>query len=248
MSSKFVKKVQSLKHKKYRNHYQLYFIEGKRILKAAIDSKTVIDKIICSESYYQKRTTKEVTKIHKNIKVISDTDFKKISSTKTPSGIAATCKIGKEKIIDYSKPKWVFLDNISDPGNLGTILRTGLWFGLKDIALSSNCVDSLNPKVLRSGMGAHFGINIYKNVHLESFKKSHKIIATATNGESIAEFNFPEKFIITFSNEAHGISEKNHELIDDIVRIESPAKKSQMKDSLNVSCAASIAMYIISSI
>ena len=247
MNSKFLKKVQSLKHKKYRNHYQLYFIEGERILQSAIDSRIIIDRIIYSESYYQKRAKQKVVKIQKNIKVISDTEFKKISSTRTPSGIAAVCKMEKEKELDYSKPKWIFLDNISDPGNLGTILRTGLWFGLKDIALSSNCVDSLNPKVLRSGMGAHFGINIYKNIDLENFKKSHKIIATSTSGRNIAEFNFPKKFVITFSNEAHGISKNYHELIDNIVRIKSSAKRNQMKDSLNVSCAASIAMYIISS-
>ena len=71
--------------------------------------------------------------------------------------------------------KWLYLDKISDPGNMGTLIRSCEWFGIKNIALSSKCADPYNPKTLRAAMGAHFVVSIYPNTDLSIFKNTHKI-------------------------------------------------------------------------
>ena len=98
--------------------------------------------------------------------------MKKICSTKSPSGIAATCMIPKQNVVDLDASEWLYLDRISDPGNLGSILRSASWFGFKNIALSPKSVDPYNSKTVRSAMGAHFAVNLYKEVELDQFSEN----------------------------------------------------------------------------
>ena len=100
-------------------------------------------------------------------------EMKKICSTKPPSGIAAICMIPKQNVVDLNENKWLYLDRISDPGNLGSILRSASWFGFKNIALSPKSVDPYNSKTVRSAMGAHFAINLYREVELNQFFETH---------------------------------------------------------------------------
>ena len=92
---------------------------------------------------------------------IKNSELRKISNNKNPQGIIAICDFMPMKIsdVELDQLNWIVLDNISDPGNLGTILRTAEWFGIKNIFISSDSVDLYNEKVLRSGMGAHFYLN-----------------------------------------------------------------------------------------
>ena len=175
------------------------------------------------------------------IKVITDSQFKSISSTSTPSGIAALCNMPRSPYIDFKVREWIYLDKIRDPGNLGTILRSALWFGFKNIMLSSKSVDPYNPKAIRSGMGSHFGLNLYQNIRLDDFTKTHFIISGSTRGENISNFKLPEKYILVLGNEAHGISKGIEPLIQKSVSI----KKLGRGESLNLSSAASILMYAL---
>ena len=172
-------------------------------------------------------------------KIITDSQFKKISSTSTPSGIAALCNIPRSPYIDFKVRKWIYLDKIRDPGNLGTILRSALWFGFKNIILSSKSVDPYNPKAIRSGMGSHFGLNLYQNIRLNDFIKTHLIVSGSTCGEDISVFKLPEKYVLVLGNEAHGISKNIEPLIQKSVSI----KRLGEGESLNLSSAASILMY-----
>ena len=135
----------------------------------------------------------------------------------------------------------MYFDQISDPGNLGTLLRSASWFGLKNIALSPRSVDPYNPKVVRAAMGAHFGINLYINVNLNKFLKTHTIIAASQKGTDITYFNFPKKSVFVFGNEAHGISTKRMKIIQEFITI----KRFGIGESLNIASAASIVMHMI---
>jgi TrmH family RNA methyltransferase len=173
--------------------------------------------------------------------VITKNDFTKLSTTQTPQEIigifkisAARKEIDKDSII-------VGLENISDPGNLGTILRTCEWFGVKTVILSKECAEVFNPKVVRSSMGAVFKLNILTGVDLiENIKDLRKSNYNAyyadMNGIDYRKFNYDRRLIITFCNEAFGPSDELKEVCDNSITI--PPKGNI--DSLNVSAAAAI--------
>jgi len=236
-----IKKIQSLRYKKYRYTHHQFFIEGKRLVKAALEAKNKFNAL-----YVTNRFTKdnkkwlEPFKSHNlNIIDISSKIMEKISNTKTPSGIAAVCILPKYSKPDNKVNHWLYLDSISDPGNLGSLFRSAAWFGFTHIALSSDCVDPYNPKVIRAGMGAHFQLKINVGLELKTFSKSHIIIGADQNGTPISNNMIPEKFILVLGNEAHGLSENIGSLISQKISIE----KLGFGESLNVGIAGAILMY-----
>ncbi len=134
----------------------------------------------------------------------------------------------------------VYLDNVSDPGNAGTILRNCDWFGIKDVLMSEGSVELYNPKVVRSSMGSIFHLNIYEDVspaHLQELKgKGYRLICSDLAGEDLFDFKPPEKCIVVFSNEAHGPGNEIRERADHIVSI----RKKGKAESLNVASASAV--------
>ena len=137
--------------------------------------------------------------------------------------------------------KWIYLDKISDPGNMGTLIRSCEWFGINNIALSPKCADQYNPKSIRAAMGAHFGVTIHKNTDLSIFKKTHRIIAADLRGENASTYEFPNKCVLVLGSEAHGISYQNLGYVKDFIFI----NKLGSGTSLNVSTAGSILIYLL---
>ena len=121
-------------------------------------------------------------------------------------------------------------------------MRSALWFNFKNIALSKDCVDPYNPKVVRSSMGALFSLSIHRNINLEVFKKRYQIIGTSQRESNLDTFKTPEKFILIIGSEAKGISKKNQKHVNSRLGI----KRVGNGDSLNAAIAASIIMYKLS--
>ena len=238
------KKISFLKHKKYREKNSLFICEGKRSILSALLTPQVIYKIYFSKSFISKN--KEIISKANSLKVPSKELPKKeleyLSQTKSPSGILALCILSKEVELNLTVKKWLFLDNISDPGNLGTIMRSALWFNFKNIALSKNCVDAYNPKVVRSSMGALFHLSIHRDINLKEFKKDYEIISTSQRESNLNCFKAPKKFILVIGSEARGISKENLKHINSRLGI----KRLGVGDSLNAAIAASIIMYRLS--
>lgn len=132
------------------------------------------------------------------------------------------------------------IDNISDPGNLGTIIRTCDWFGVYNILITNESVEYLNPKVLRSSMGSVFHLNIYDEVFENDIinlkSEGYQIISSDIKGKNVFNFNPEAKSVLVFSNESNGPSEMISELADKTISI--PGKGRA--ESLNVSSAAAI--------
>ena len=242
MNDRLIKRLKLLKQSKHRKVKNQFVAEGKRLVGEAINYSGTVDALFCTQTFYNKNVNSWQGFLRADnsmIKVITDSQFKSISSTSTPSGIAALCNIPRRPYIDFKVREWIYLDKIRDPGNLGTILRSALWFGFKNIILSSESVDPYNPKAIRSGMGSHFGLNLYQNIRLNDFIKTHLIVSGSTCGEDISDFKLPERYVLVLGNEAHGISKKIEPLIQKSVSI----KKLGEGESLNLSSAASILMY-----
>lgn len=242
-SNETIKYFISLNDKKTRMNAKRFIVEGYHLVNEA--SKTnLLEAVISSDE-------KELKKIN-NVKryLVSDAIINKIATTKNPQNILGIVKMLDHNItnlvpiIKENKTKLIMLDDVNDPGNLGTIIRTAAGLGYDGIIMSPNTVDLYNEKVIRSTQGVMFKIPIIKANLQEVIKllKKEKVfcIGTAlTNAKDVKHITKKDKFAICLGNEAKGISKEVLDSMDENVRI---AMKNDV-ESLNVSIAAGIIMY-----
>ena len=236
--NELVKKIKKLKEKKYRDLENSYIIEGIKLLKEAIQEKAKIKQIVlCDDCEKQENIPKEfMYEIAKyDCTYVTKKIFKYLSEVQTPQGILAVIeKNNKDKEIDYSQDIIVALDDVQDPGNLGTILRTVDSIGITQILVSKGTADSYNPKVVRSTMGAIFRIKIIECEDLaktlkEIRKHKLKIVVSSLQTEnSIYDINYNKK-VIVIGNEANGVEEKIQEIADEKVKIPMLRKNRKLK-------------------
>ena len=236
ITKKYIKFIKSLRLKKNRYLHQKFIVEGEKNIDALLHSDFKVDKIIISKKIIQKKKINNV-----EILIASSSEMKQISNFKTPSNIFAIVNM-KEKIIYEKQKKILVLDNITDPGNLGNIIRSSHWFNIELIVLSKNCVDIYNDKVIQSSMGSIFGIDfIYNDISkfLTNCVDIPKISTTLSGNEFDENISF-ESFALIIGSESHGIRKEILELSDYNYKL---STKSQNIDSLNVASAAAIFMY-----
>lgn len=242
-SNETIKYFISLNDKKTRMNAKRFIVEGYHLVNEA--SKTnLLEAIISTDE-------KELKKIN-NVKryLVNDAIINKIATTKNPQNILGIVKMLDHNItnllpiIKGNKTKLIMLDDVNDPGNLGTIIRTAAGLGYDGIIMSPNTVDLYNEKVIRSTQGVMFKIPIIKANLQEVIKmlKKEKVfcIGTAlTNAKDVKHITKKDKFAICLGNEAKGISKEVLDSMDENVKI---AMKNDV-ESLNVSIAAGIIMY-----
>ena len=232
------KQVKSLHLKKYRSLNNQFIVEGSRSVSSAIDAKAIIDSVFYTLDFSKKNPTllEKVNRIPS--KIVSSKEISKLSPSANPSGILATCKIPKFEPFNKNK-NIIFLDNVSDPGNLGTILRTALWFGIDQIGYSSKSIDPYNPKVVRSAMGAHFSISWLGELSLDDIK-GYKILGADHRGKSIHTINIDnQRWALIMGSEAQGISKSAHSCIDELIGI----PKVGEGESLNIGVSMGILLH-----
>ena len=246
--NELIKHIKKLKDKKYRDENNEYIIEGVKLIEEAVQEKAKIKKvIICDDTT---RTYEIPTNIMLEIAkyeciYVTDKIFSSITQVTNPQGIMAIIEKNTEnQEIDYSEDIIVALDNVQDPGNLGTILRTVDSIGLKQIIVSKDTVDAFNSKVVRSTMGAIFRIKIIETSDLiqsiKEMRKHHfKLMVTSLQADtSIYDIEFNKK-IIVIGNESNGVSKEIQDMADEKAKIPMLGKT----ESLNASVAAGIVMY-----
>ena len=221
--------LKSLALKKNRVKYNKIIVEGTKTIKEFIDSKYKLEQLYSLDS-------KKINNFHPEI--ITKSQLKSISSQKTPNGTLAVFNIADKSIQDSSF--YVVLDNISDPGNLGTIIRTCEWFGINQIICSNSSVDCYNPKVIQSSMGSLSRVNVIYTEIFEFLKsKNLPIYAADLKGEQLKKSKISDKCIWVFGSESHGISEKIKKLVDNSFTI--PKYNEDVKtESLNLSTSLAI--------
>ena len=239
-----VKKVKSLKEKKFRDEYNQYIIEGERFVGEAIKEKANIDYIFVEEGYNWNNIEVDSNKVIQ----VSKSVMEAMSCVKNSQGILALVYKEPQTSIDSidlnDERFFLILDNVQDPGNVGTIIRTADSIGLKYIFVRDTSCDIYNPKVLRSTMGSIFRVkclmfnDIYKLV--DSLKSNGiKVYATSLDTDtSIYNCDF-EKSAVVVGNEANGVDEEFFKVADKIIKI--PMRGNA--ESLNVAVASSIIMY-----
>lgn len=242
---KFLKK---LKDKKYRDQENSYIIEGAKLIKEAIQENIKIKMVIlcdgCSaENAIDSDLKYEIAKYE--CICVSEKIFLGLTNVVNPQGILAVVeKNNNTNEIDYNDDLFLILDDLQDPGNMGTILRTADSINLKQIIVSKGSADVYNPKVVRSTMGAIFRIKVIESDDLSKTikeMKKHKIKVAATSlqtDKSIYDINY-EKTAIVIGNEANGVSDKVLETVDEKIKIPMAGKT----ESLNASVATAIVLY-----
>lgn len=246
--NELIKHIKKLKDKKERDSSNEYLIEGIKLIQEAIQENVNIKQIIvCDDCDKTESIPKDLMyEIAKyDCVYVTKKIFKYISEVQQPQGILAIIdKNNSDSEIDYTQDIIVALDDVQDPGNLGTILRTVDSIGLTQILVSKGTADSYNPKVVRSTMGAIFRIKIIESEDLEKTlreikKHKFKVVVTSLQTEnSIYEINYNKK-VIVIGNEAKGVEKNIQELADEKIKIPMLGKT----ESLNASVATGIVLY-----
>lgn len=240
-----IKEIKKLKEKKYRENK--YIVEGIKMVNEAINEKASIDKIV----FCNLDLEREIKNLNQfNYIEVSEKVFKELTDVVTPQGVLAVINKESEtdsiaiKGVDTSARYILALDNLQDPGNLGTIIRTADAANLKQIIVSKDTVDAYSPKVIRATMGAIFRVKIIevenlKETLLSLQKRNFKIVTTSLQTEnSIYDIDYKNK-VVVIGNEANGVEKEIQDLSDYKVKIPMIGKT----ESLNAAVAASIMIY-----
>lgn len=246
--NEFIKHIKKLKDKKYRDINKEFIVEGIKLIKEAIEEKAEIKQIvICDNCQNTDIIPKELMYEIAKYECIYVTEkiFSSITDVNTPQGILAIMgRNNEETHIDYTQDIIIALDDIQDPGNLGTILRTIDSIGLNQILVSKGTADSYNSKVVRSTMGAIFRVKIIECEDLEKTLKEVKrqkyelVITSLQTKNSIYDIEYNKK-VIVIGNEGNGVSKKIQDMADVKVKIPMIGKT----ESLNASVATGIVLY-----
>ncbi|MGB3105850.1 MULTISPECIES: TrmH family RNA methyltransferase [Sphingobacterium] len=229
--------ITSLQNKKYRKQHGLFIVEGIKSVMEFISSSYEVESI-----FYTDDANTKVGKISHNIKSheLTETEFQKISALKSPQGILALVKLPLQQKIVPSNLKNKFslvLDDVQDPGNLGTIIRTAEWFGIEHIICSIGTVDAYNPKVVQATMGSLARLQIHYTDLTDFIPATGlKVYGALLDGQSIYQTVWAKEGLIVMGNEGNGISDEIIPLINQAVTI----PRLGQAESLNVAVATTI--------
>lgn len=226
-----IKFIKSLQQKKYRNQHGMFVVEGIKTVQELLDSSFEPYKVyaIAAGLVHTDRV---------EIELIPGSDLQRMSSLKNPNKVLGVFKIPEKKPV--KDQGWILaLDDVRDPGNLGTIIRLCDWFGIRQLVCSENTVDCYNPKVLQATMGSITRVDlVYTDLVQFVRTSSLPVYGTFMDGESVHAKKMPKKGILIMGNEANGISTAIENLVDQ--RIGVPQFGGTDTESLNVATATAI--------
>lgn len=201
LSKSEIKRLNALKIKKYRVSEGLFVAEGPKILMDFIQSGQIPESVYFTSSHAHHFD--DVPDEKKSL--VTEEELKKISSLMHPQGCLGVFPIPEEKPV--GKEKWLLaLDNIQDPGNMGTLIRIADWFGIGDILCSEDTVDCYNPKVVQASMGSLARMRMhYLDLNKWLPETDRPVFAGILDGEDIRKVDFPEKGVLLIGNEGNGI-------------------------------------------
>ena len=238
ISKSDIKYIQSLAHKKFRDEERLFIVEGVKMVEELISSASDnIDRVFATKNWVERQLPNTV--VNKLTVVIEEHELAKISQHKTPNEVLALVKFPKfQNEYNTDNKLTLVLDQIQDPGNLGTIIRTCDWFGINQIICSLDTVDNYNPKVIQSAMGSILHVEvIYRSLPtFLSTVQDIPIYAAVLNGKSIHDIAIAKPSLLLIGNESNGISKEVLAFATEKITI----PKLGQAESLNAAIASGI--------
>ncbi|MBB6610251.1 RNA methyltransferase [Pontibacter sp. Tf4] len=237
LSKAVIKYINSLQVKKYRNQHQAFVVEGAKSVIELLQSDFELQHLFVTDQFEQEH--KKLLK-DKAYEVVSETDLVKAGTYATNNAALAVAHMRRLPALQvYSSELVIALDDIRDPGNLGTIIRIADWYGIQKIICSENCADFYNPKVIAATMGSFTRLQVhYLNLEnwLQQHAATHQIYGASLDGENIHRMELQPQGIVVMGNEANGIRPEVAAHINQLVKI--PA--FGQAESLNVATATAI--------
>lgn len=241
LSKNQIKQIQSLQLKKFRDSQQLFIVEGVKSVSEVLETKPDLLKEVFATSDFIRSYFTQLQSPAISFTEITEADLKKISLQPSPNQVIAICRYFPpiNDVFDFKNKFSLYLDNVRDPGNMGTIIRLANWFGISTLYCSPASCDFYNPKVIQSTMGAFLRVTV---VHIELADLIKKqsittIYGAVLNGKTI----FKEKLengLIVIGNEANGIHTNNLKFVNRPITI--PANQQNGTESLNAAMATAI--------
>jgi len=233
------KYIKSLQLKKYQKQEQKFLVEGEKIVLEILNSRYKITILLATKRFldvYQHLFDKKYFEIIE----VNENELAKIGTLKTNNIALAVVEIPENKEIDFSKISLLpVFDDLQDPGNLGSILRTCDWYGIETMVLSEGSVDMYNPKVVQASMGSFTRVKVqYTNLTMLLENTEIPVFGTKTKGDSIYDISWPEQVIILFGNESRGL----HESLNTYLKKEISIPKFGGAESLNVGIATAVVL------
>ena len=229
--------IKSLHQKKYRKETGFFIIEGIKSIVEFLNSDYQLHSI-----YYTAQNFPALPKVKTNINLfeVTETELQKISTLQTPQGILALVHIPPKQVVNFNALKNSFslvLDDVQDPGNFGTIIRTADWFGIKNVICSENTVEAYNPKTVQSTMGSLCRVNVVYTPLLPFLAAANlPIFGALLNGDNMYQTKWGNEGLILLGNEGHGISD----LLLEKINIPVTIPRFGEAESLNVAVSAAI--------
>jgi RNA methyltransferase, TrmH family len=240
-----VEEYRALRRKEGRSAAGQFLLEGWRALAAAVAAEAPIVSVAARTDELKRVELAAIWKLGLPIRALSERDLGRISATEHSQGVVARIRIVRHELTELLKPGnrlLLSLDGVSDPGNLGTLIRTADWFGAAGVLLSQGCVDPFNEKVVRAAAGSLFHVPIVSDLDLPAALRIAKsagfevTIADAAGTVSLTDWRPPKRSAIVLGSEAHGVSDGVREIADAAVAI----PRSGRAESLNVAVAAGV--------
>ncbi len=242
LSKKLTAHIRSLKLKKFRDQIGEFMVEGPKTVSELLESEWEVRNIICTEDFYNDKEAL-INATGAEISIVNDNELKKASNLSTPNKVLAVAPYPAyytDGII--LKSRFILaLDQMQDPGNLGTAVRTADWFGINQIVCSNDSADIFNPKVIQSTMGSFLRVRVsYTSLPLFIEENDdYMVLGSFQEGESVYDFDEKKKKILIIGNESQGISKEVGGMIERRLTVPSLSGRTE---SLNAAVAASLIM------
>lgn len=233
-----IKQIASLRQQKHRKELGLFIVEGRKMTEELLHSDFETVGLYATEAFHAEYPSLS------NAEIVSEMQMEQMSGLDTPPGILAVVKIPQQGEIKTRSRLILALDGIANPGNMGTLLRTAEWFGIRDVVCSSDCVELWNPKVVQATMGSLFRVKVWTTdlvAFLSKAKNEGKAVYGALlEGENLFQLKEKPEGIIVIGSESHGIRKEVLPYITHPITI--PRIGDSKTESLNAAVAGAIIM------
>lgn len=239
LSKNTIKWINALRHKKYRQKYNKFIVEGDKMAEEILEqNRWKIDRIFALPPWIEKHDNR-LSRHRQKVEAITPAELKKLSTLRTPNQVLAVLDRREYKpLSNGTGEKVLYLDGIQDPGNMGTILRIADWFGLSRVFCSEDCADLYNPKVIQSSMGAFLRVDC-RRLPLAELRRSwpeHSVMGAVLDGENAFRAGWPAQGILVMGSEGRGITDHVEKLLTQRLTI----PKAGRAESLNAGVACGI--------
>lgn len=244
VSKNTIKLIKSLALKKNRLKQNLFLVEGDKNVSEVLDSAFCVENLLATSKFLD--DNKALIKKAKLVTEATQQEIELTSLLKNPQNSIAICKLPKSKEIpnNFKTDFCIYLDDIQDPGNLGTIIRICDWFGMNQLFCSPKTADLFNPKVIQASMGSFCRIEVFytpfETVAKLAKNENFPILGAFLEGENLYKQKLPKKAIVVVGNEGNGISKEVKNKIEQKIKIPEFSQNATSAESLNVSVATAI--------